>query len=161
MKNFILCFFAVVVTATVPAQNIYTVAGMGSSAYAGDSGLATSAYISNISGGVAFDASGNMYIPDYGNNVIRKVDAATGIIYTVAGNGIGGYNGDGISATAAKLNGPDAVAVDPSGNIFIADYSNYRVRKVDHTTGLISTVVGTGAYGYNGDSLRADTAKVK
>ena len=94
------------------------------------------------------DASGNLYIADTGNHKIRRVTAATGIISTVAGTGWAGSSGDGGLATLAKLNGPEGVCVDASGNIYIADTTNQRIRKFT-VDGNIDTVAGTGADGYN------------
>ncbi len=122
---------------------ISTVAGSGTTGgYAGDGGLATNAVL-NIPYGVAVDAVGDIFIADYNNNRVRKVFADTGIIATIAGNGTGGYNGDNIPATGAELNNPMGVAVDKFGNVYIADFRNLRVRKVD-TNGIISTVAGGG-----------------
>jgi sugar lactone lactonase YvrE len=121
---------------------ISTVAGIGAG-YSGDGGLATAAQLDSPTG-VALDAAGNLFIADYNNNRIRKVDAATGIISTVAGNGTAGFGGDGGAATAAQLTWPTGVTVDAAGNIYIADNQNNRVRKVDAATGIISTLMGTG-----------------
>ena len=127
---------------------ITTVAGKGTAGYSGDGGAATAAMLKNPSAVVA-DGSGNLYISDSLNHRIRRVDAA-GIITTVAGNGTPGYSGDGGAATAASLNTPADVAVDSSGNIYIADTLNYRIRKVD-PSGVISTVAGNGSSLYSGD----------
>ncbi len=154
---------------------ISTVAGVGSSNYAGygsyggDGGPAASAQL-NMPYGIAFDGAGNLYIADYENNVIRMVAAVTngsytaGDMYTVAGNGTRGYGGDGLSATdpAVELDGPTAVAVDGAGNLYIADYQNSVVRMVSALTGKISTVAGNqplGA-GYNGDGIPATSAQL-
>jgi sugar lactone lactonase YvrE len=125
---------------------ISTIAGTGTGGHSGDGGAATSALIRRPYN-VNLDASGNIYFGDYnGNNVIRKITVSTGIISTVAGNKIGGsYSGDGGAATSASLNYPADVILDYSGNLYITDYKNNRIRKVDVSTGLISTVVGTGA----------------
>ena len=136
---------------------IIAVAGTGTAGYSGDSGLATSAKLSSP-GDVAFDSAGNMYIADYGNCRIREVTIATGNISTVAGNGTCGYNSDGIAATSAELNGPNSVAIDNSGNVYIADYTNNRIRKVTISTGFISTVAGTGTASYSGDGAAATSA---
>jgi trimeric autotransporter adhesin len=140
-----------------PAGIISTVAGNGNSGYGGDSGQATAAQLSNPSG-VAVDYSGNLFIADTYNNRIRKVTPA-GIISTVAGNGTSGFSGDGSQATAAKLSQPAGVSVDYSGNLFIADSSNNRIRKVT-TAGVISTVAGNGSWGYSGDGGPATTAQI-
>jgi sugar lactone lactonase YvrE len=137
---------------------ITTVAGNGTVGYSGDNGPATSAGLSPQ--GVAVDASGNLYIADASNGRIRKVAAATGIITTVAGNGTYGYSGDNGPATSAQLNAPIGVSVDPSGNIYIADQSNNRIRKVAAMTGIISTVAGDGTQGYSGDGGPATSAEL-
>jgi trimeric autotransporter adhesin len=115
-----------------------------------------SSVVDQVPNGLAFDAAGNLYIADQGNNVIRRVDTS-GVITTVAGNGNSGYNGDGIPATKATLFQPAGIAVDGSGNIYIADTQNFRVRMVD-TNGIISTLAGTGANGYSGDGGPASQA---
>lgn len=128
---------------------ITTFAGNGTPGYSGDNGPAIQAQL--YPRGLAFDASGNLYIADYLNNVVRKV-SANGTITTYAGNrGLGGgYSGDGGKATAAQLNMPAALAFDPSGNLFIADWSNFVIRRVT-SFGLISTVAGNNVRGYSGD----------
>jgi sugar lactone lactonase YvrE len=136
---------------------ITTVAGNPSGAYPGDNGQATSAYLGGAAG-VAVDGSGNFYIADY--NVIRKVTAATGIITTVAGNGTTGYSGDGGPATAAALNRPSGLALDGTGNLLIADKGNHRVRRVDLTSGVITTVAGSNGWGYSGDGGAAASASL-
>jgi sugar lactone lactonase YvrE len=127
---------------------ISTVAGFGSFGKSADRGAATNAGLGFVSG-VAFDALGNLFLSDLGNNRIRKVDVR-GAITTVAGDGSPGYQGDGGPATNASLRNPDCVAVDASGNLFIADTGNVRVRKVD-TNGIITTVAGDGMSGFSGD----------
>ena len=134
---------------------ITTVAGNGGYGYSGDGGAATNATLSG-SVGVAVDASGNLYIADNGNNVIRKVDS-NGNITTVAGDGLSGYAGDGGLATSARLASPSGVAVDASGDLFIADFYNSVIRKVNDS-GAITTVAGTGSYGYLGDGGAATSA---
>jgi sugar lactone lactonase YvrE len=120
--------------------------------YSGDNGPATSAelYWPN---GIDVDASGNIYIADSENHCIRKVDAASGKISTVAGNNPAGAgdSGDGGPAISAQLNTPAGVFVDASGNIYIADYENHRIKKVDAASGKISNVAGNGLEGWNGD----------
>jgi sugar lactone lactonase YvrE len=129
---------------------ITTVAGNGSWGSGGDGGSAVSAQLANPSG-IAVDGNGNIYIADYTNSKIRKVTVASGIITTVAGNGIPGYNGDNLLATTARLNYPTAVAVDGSNNIYIADLNNNRIRKVTALSGIITTFAGNGSAGYSGD----------
>ena len=120
---------------------ISTVAGNGGFGYAGDGGPASAATLFTPMD-VALDAAGNIYIADQDGNVIRKVDSITGIITTVAGNGnVQGPEGDGGLATNAIIDGPYSVAVDGAGNIYIAEYTSHRVRKVD-PLGVITTAVG-------------------
>jgi sugar lactone lactonase YvrE len=143
---------------TAATGMISTVAGNASWGYNGDNIAATSATLSSPVG-VALDGSGNFYIADSSNNRIRKVTAATGVITTVAGTGAQGYNGDNIAATSAQLSSPYAVTVDGAGNVYIADASNGRIRKVTAATGIISTVAGSGAWGYNGENIPATSAQ--
>jgi sugar lactone lactonase YvrE len=138
---------------------ISTVAGTGSYGYSGDGGPATSAGLSDPYG-IAVDAAGNLYIADTYNEVIRKVTIATGVISTVAGNGSGGYAGDGGPATSAELSSPEGIAVDGAGNLYIADTYNSVIRKVTAATGVISTVAGNGNFGYSGDSGPATSAEL-
>jgi Thrombospondin type 3 repeat/NHL repeat len=119
-------------------------------AYGGDGGLALNARLW-FPAGVEVDSSGNLYVTDYGNNRIRKIDAVSGIITTIAGNGVAGYGGDGGPATSASIKYPSRSFVDPIGNVFIADTFNQRVRFVDATSGVITTVAGSGAQGSSGD----------
>ncbi|HUI57792.1 MAG TPA: protease pro-enzyme activation domain-containing protein [Bryobacteraceae bacterium] len=136
---------------------ITTVAGTGSCCYGGDGGAAASALL-NAPNGVAADSQGNLYIVDTGNQRIRKVDAS-GVITTVAGTGTAGYSGDGGAATGAEVSSPDGMAVDASGNLYIADTINGRIRKVDQS-GNISTVAGTGSCCYSGDGGAAPNARL-
>jgi len=145
---------------------ITTVAGNGAGGYpsdtggySGDGGAAVNAEL-NYPSGVAVDSFDNIYIADSRNNVIRKVAVSTGIITTVAGNGTGGYSGDGGAATSAELNDPWSVAVDLSGNIYIGDMNNSVIRKVTASTGIISTVAGSSAVGYSGDGGLATGAEL-
>ena len=137
---------------------ITTVAGNGTSGYSGDAGQATSAQL-NYPYGVALDTSGNLYIADANNHSVRKV-ALNGIITTIAGNGTSGSTGDGGQATSALLNNPLSLAVDPAGNVYIADGSNHRIRKVTTATGIITAVVGTGTAGFSGDGGPATSAQL-
>jgi len=137
---------------------INTVVGQGKKeGFEGDGGLATLAQL-NTPTGVYVDGVGNIYVADTKNEVIRKVDASTNIINTVAGNGTAGFSGDGGPATLAQLDYPEAVWVDRSGNMFIVDTDNCRIRMVDSTTGIITTVAGTTYCGYNGNDQPATDA---
>ncbi len=122
---------------------VYTVAGSGALGYEGDGGLATTATLS-YPAGVALDSAGNLFFADQENNAIRRVDAKTGVVTTVAGTGLAGYSGDNGAATSAQLNAPGAVAFDAAGNLYIADWLNSVVRKVDAKTGTMTTVAGNG-----------------
>ena len=124
----------------VASHLITTAAGTGVAGNTGDNGPATSARLHHPNG-VAMDSAGNLFIADYLNHVIRRVDAATQLITTVAGNGVRGYSGDGGPATSASLNLAEAVALDRSGNIYIADLFNHRIRRVDAATGIITTLL--------------------
>jgi streptogramin lyase len=137
---------------------INTVVGQGFIAgFSGDGGLATDAKL-NAPTGVYVDESGNIYVVDTKNDVVRKVDATTNIINTVAGNGTPGFSGDGGLATLAQLDYPEAVWVDSGGNMFIVDTDNCRIRRVDGTSGIITTVAGTTYCGYNGNNQPATDA---
>ena len=127
---------------------ITTIAGNGERGFTGDGGPAILAGLSSPED-VAVDATGNLFIADTDNNSIRKVNSS-GTISTVAGTGRRGFSGDGGPAVEAKLAGPRGVAVDAAGNLYIADSSNHRIRKVD-TSGTITTVAGTGERSFGGD----------
>ena len=129
---------------------ITTAVGTGEKGFAGDGGPANAALL-NGPFDVAFDAAGNLYFSDTFNNRIRRVDARSGTISTVAGNGDKGYSGDGDPATEASLNEPYGIALDRAGNILIADRLNRRVRRIDAASGIITTLAGTGEAAYSGD----------
>src|SRR5207253_8688976 len=138
-------------------RSIDAVASNGSFSISGDSGPSTSAACRNRTRG-GWNCSGNTSNPD--NRRIRKVVAATGNIQTVAGTGTYGFNGDGGLATNAELTQPTGVYVDSSGNIFIADSGNQRIREVDAATGNIQTVAGNGTFGFSGDGGPATNAEL-
>ncbi len=138
---------------------ITTVAGNGNAGFSGDNGLAINAEL-NYPAGIAVDTSNNLYIADQINNRIRKVTASTGIISTVAGSSNVGYAGDSMPATSAGLHWPVAVCLNSKGDIFIADYSNNLVEKVDISTGIIMKVAGNNISGYSGDGGLATLAEL-
>jgi sugar lactone lactonase YvrE len=144
---------------TVSTGILTTVAGTGLTTYNGDDIDATTAAI-NTPEGVSVDGVGNIYIADSVNHRLRKVTVSTGKITTVAGTGIPGSGKDGILATTSNLYRPAGLAVDVEDNIYIADSSNHRIRKVSASTRLITTVAGTGISSYNGDNIDATTAQL-
>ena len=138
------------------AQNITTFAGTGSSVFSGDGGQASAAGIPDPAGG-AFDRFGNLYMCDYlGVYRIRKI-SPSGVITTVAGIGAGGFNGDSIPATTAKMD-PQNLKIDSLGNLIFVDNQTNRVRKIDASTGLIFTIAGNGTAGFGGDGGPATAA---
>jgi hypothetical protein len=138
-------------------SEVTTYAGSGTAGYSGDNGPPGEATLNHPTQ-LAFYSDGSLYIADAGNNVVRKITPA-GIITTVAGTGVAGYNGDNVLATNAWLNFPDSIALDTQGNLYIADAGNNRIRKVS-TSGVITTVAGNGNGGYNGDNLLAIDAEL-
>jgi RHS repeat-associated protein len=137
---------------------ISTIAGTGTPGFGGDGGPALQAQL-NLPGGIAVDTAGNILIADSLNHRIRRIHAITGTISTVAGSGIGGFAGDNGQATQARLNQPNDVTLDATGNILIADRNNHRIRRVDAATGIITTITGSGA-GFSGDGGLATQARL-
>lgn len=119
------------------------VAGNGKSGYSGDGGPALEAAL-NEPYEVRFDRAGNMYFVEMRNHIVRRVDARTKTISTIAGTGKPGYSGDGGPAIAAQLNQPHSIVIDADGNVFIADIGNHRIRRVDANDSTISSIAGTG-----------------
>jgi RHS repeat-associated protein len=140
-----------------PAGVISTLAGTGVAGATGDGALAGSAQLNNPTG-VTFDAAQNLYIADYGNHKIRKVTPA-GVISTLAGTGVAGATGDGAAATTAQLNSPRKLLFDAAGSLYIADQQNHKIRKIS-SSGVITTVVGTGVAGFGGDGGVATSAQL-
>ena len=138
---------------------ISTVAGTGVAGFSGDGMEAKEAQLSNPTG-LALDGKGNLFISDSGNERIRKVDLTTGIISTVAGTGVTGFSGDGIEATKTELSNPLGLAFNNEGDLFVVDRGNNRVRKINISTGIITTIAGTGEEGYSGDGDLARNAKL-
>jgi len=136
---------------------ITTIAGNGTPGFSGDGGAATLASL-DLPTVLAIDSNGNLYLADTNNHRIRKLTATTGLITTVAGNGLQQFSGDGGPATAASIDSPSGLAVDSAGNLYLADTHNHRLRMVSAATGLISTIAGTGAPGFSGDTAAATAA---
>ena len=143
-----------------PCGIIITIAGTGSCGYNGDGILATSAQLNNPLS-IAFDSVDNLYFGEQSSNRVRKIDAITGLISTVAGNGSAGFSGDGGMATAAKLNEPGFISFDRWGNLYIIDEANYRIRKVN-ASGIISTIAGNpiGPYTDTTNDVPADSTEI-
>lgn len=120
-----------------------TVAGNGMKGYAGDGGPATKAKL-NEPYEIRFDKAGNMFFVEMKNNLVRRVDAKTKTISTVAGSGKRGFSGDGGPAVKAKLSAPHSIALDNAGNLYICDIGNHRIRRVNLKTGIITTFAGNG-----------------
>jgi hypothetical protein len=160
-KSALLVFIFIVISTLLRAQRgfIYTTVGTGVQGFYGDGGPATAAELYGPAN-LVFDKKGNMFIADQWNNRIRRVDASTGYINTVAGDGTLGYGGDNGPADLAKLNQPASLVVDASDNIYIADFCNNRVRVVTDSNGYIYTIAGTGLPGYSGDGGQATAAKI-
>jgi len=143
----------------VPGR-IDTVAGDGAWIYSQDGVPATLAPIF-LPTGIVVDTAGNLFLSDSKNNRIRRVDATTGMISTVAGIGTPGYSGDGGLATQAMISNPAGIVMDGAGNLYFADMGNHAIRRIDAASGVISTIVGTlGAKGYSGDGAAASSAKL-
>ncbi len=159
MKQLVPICFIICLVHLTKAQPLYinTIAGDTISGFSGDGGLAVNAKL-NIVMDIAFDSNGNIFICDGQNRRVRKI-TTSGIITTIAGNGIVGNGGDGGLAINAQLNLPSSLAIDSIGNVYIADYNNNNVRKVS-TSGIITTVAGSGIAGYSGDGGLASLAKL-
>jgi sugar lactone lactonase YvrE len=137
---------------------ITVIAGTGTQGFSGDSGPATAAQLDSPQG-LALDTANNLYIADTHNHRIRKLNLTTGTITTIAGSSTSGFDGDNNPATSAHLNLPTAIALDPTGNLYIADTQNHRIRKVD-TTDIITTIAGNGTQGFSGDNGPATAASI-
>lgn len=159
MKKLHLLLFFLLLYVAGQAQMIVTLAGKGLPAFGGDGGISRAADL-NYTCGIAIDKAGNLFVADAHNQRIRKIDALTGIISTVAGNGTSSFSGDGGPAISAKLSNPTSVAVDDTGNLYIADCYNNRIRKVSAITGIITTIAGNGSAGFSGDGGIATAAKL-
>jgi gliding motility-associated-like protein len=159
MKKIILFNIFLFILIDLNSQVISTIAGNGSSGFLGDGGAASSSVL-NFPIGVYGDANNNIYISDVLNHRVRKINGATGVISTIAGTGASGYNGDGVLATTANISQPSGVCTDVNGNIYLADYGNHRIRKINSSTGIITTIAGTGVNGFFGDGGLATNANL-
>ena len=158
MKNILLPgLFMLGFATNTDAQTIYTIGGNGVAGFSGDTSVATAAEIYGPAG-VAVDGAGNSYFADFYNQRIRKISSA-GTITTIAGNGTAGFSGDNGPAVSAQLHDPMGVAADISGNVYFADRTNNRIRKVD-ASGNITTIAGNGSGGYSGDNGPATAARL-
>ncbi len=138
---------------------ITTFAGTGTQGFSGDAGPATSASIDSPTG-LALDSANNLYLADTHNHRIRRIDATTGLITTIAGTGTPGFSDDTAAATAATLALPHGITIDSTGNLYLADTENHRIRRIDATTGIITTVAGDGTQAFSGDGGPATTASL-
>ncbi len=143
----------------ISSRVITTFAGTGTNGFNGDGQQATSANFSRVMG-LALDHSGNLYIGDWDNGRIRKVDVSTGIVSTFAGNGTTGYSGDGGPATSAMINKSTAICFDSCGNMYFSDENNHRVRRIDAITNIMTTIAGNGIPGFSGDGGLAHAAEL-
>jgi uncharacterized protein (TIGR03437 family) len=159
-RSLLVSLAGVLCCATLPGQTytISTIAGNGSAAYSGDNSPAADSQF-NLPTGIAIDSAGNIFIADTVNHRIREILASNGNIKTVAGNGTAGYTGDKGQAASAELNQPSGVAVDGSGNLYIADTNNHVIRKVT-SGGVISTFAGNNQAGSSGDGGAANVAQL-
>ncbi len=142
---------------TVGNPIINTIAGTGTSGYSGDGAAATTAAM-NYPTHTAMDAAGNLYFGDFTNARIRMINPS-GIVATVAGTGTPGYTGDGIPATTSRIVSTAGMVTDAAGNLYFSDYGGFRVRKLS-TTGIITTIAGTGVTGFGGDGVPASSAAI-
>jgi gliding motility-associated-like protein len=156
-KNLLFLFICIILSVSVSSQIITTIAGNGIVSFSGDGGVATNASFNNPAS-VALDAAGNIYVSDKINQRIRKIAISTGIITTIAGTGTAGFSGDGGQAIIAEMNSPGDICVDALNNIYFVDAQNFRVRKIDPATGIISTVAGNGTASYAGETILAINA---
>src|SRR5271170_218063 len=144
---------------TLATDVITTIGGTGTQGFSGDNGLATSASIDSPTG-LAVDAAGNLYLADTHNHLIRKITSSTGTITTIAGNGSPGFSGDTAAATSATLALPHGLSLDATGNLYLADTENHRIRRIDAISGAITTVAGDGTQAFSGDNGPAIAASL-
>jgi sugar lactone lactonase YvrE len=136
---------------------ITTIAGTGTPGFSGDNSPATSTQF-NLPTALALDANQNLYVADTANHRVRRIDAATNIITTIAGTGTQGFSGDNTTAASANIDSPTGIVLDTANNLYLADTHNHRIRRIDATTGIITTIAGTGTPGFSGDTASATSA---
>lgn len=140
--------------------NISTFAGTGTAA-SGPDGLSAAATAIDLPTALAFDSAGDLFFADARAHLIRRIDHVSGLVTTVAGNGVQGYAGEGGLATAASLDAPEGLAIDAAGDVYLSDTHNQRVRRIDGKTGVITTVAGTGVASFSGDAGAGTSATVR
>ena len=161
MTNMLTAIGSIALAAAAAAPgNIETIAGTGAEGFSGDGGKAVEARF-NAPFHCEFDPAGNLHIADALDHRIRRIDRATGVVTTVAGNGKDGYDGDGGPAAKAAIGEPYAVAIDAGGDLYFVDRTHAVVRRVDGRSGIIKTVAGTGTVGYSGDGGPATKAMLR
>lgn len=141
------------------SQTITTACGTGTAGYSGDNGPAANAQVDAIYSQICTDNAGNLYLADNGNNRIRKIAASTGSITTIAGTGVYGFGGDNGPALSAQFANPDGIAIDNSGNIYVSDFNNNRIRMIT-STGSVVTICGNGTASSSGDGGLATLATI-
>ena len=144
--------------ADVYSSEIWVITNVAGSGYSDADAITATTRRLSYPGGISTDVSGNFFFSDTGNNKVMKVSVSTGLITAVAGTGSNIFSGDGVPATSASLKLPKGLAVDESGNVFIADTGNHRIRKVSAISGIITTLAGTGEMGFVKDNVGATTA---
>lgn len=144
----------------LPDGTIKTIAGTGKKGYTGDGGPALEATF-NLPHEIRFDKNGDLFVVDMSNHAVRKIDLRSGIITTIAGTGVAGYSGDGGPAIKAQLKQPHSIQFGPDGNLYICDIGNHVIRKIEMTSGLITTFAGTGKPGPTPDGSPIDGTPLK
>ncbi|MDR3617950.1 MAG: hypothetical protein P4L85_01270 [Paludisphaera borealis] len=147
MKPLLVLAFALVCASDGVVDDL---AGTGQPGFSGDGGPAVQAVV-NQPFDLVYNAAGDLFFADTGNHRVRRVDATTGVVTTIAGNGEKGFSGDGGPATAARMDEPYGLAIDQDGNLYFADRLNRRIRRVDAKTGAIATIAGDGSNASSGD----------
>lgn len=151
--------FSYTIASAAPGD-ITTIAGQGTTSSSGDGGPATAAELYSP-WGIAVDGDGNVYVGEFSGHRIRKIDAETGIITTVVGTGVAGFNGDGISGAETQVNGPAYMKFGPDGALYFSDFYNYRLRRWNPKTDVVTTYLGTGNSSLNGFGLHRTETNIR